>query len=267
MAMLVSATGTYDWEYLDYKLPHGMTAVQAIAAYGLTTDSSISVSSPDGIVYASLSAAILPATNSGIGGVYGLGQYNGGVTTTTSFAPTLTQSGSPGVSTVGFGGPSLISTGHTFDTGTVQIYEYTATTQNNITLGTSPLTYQIIQYTNSMLVVYKPVAVVAPGAPGGPPVGGPGSTPPITLQLAQNQDGSYTPQRNGVLTKYDGVPVRQIRAHFGGTRIGVVRPAINGGFLLYEEIANAPSGTIYVYDNTRAFLISIPASQIAQYLA
>ncbi len=162
-------------------------------------------------------------------------------------------------------GPSIVGLGATSETGTVTVYQYnwiTTILGYNVISGVGVIP-QVYQYTtetvtSAMLVIYMPVAFDV----------NPNPTPaPITLQIKQNQDGSYTPQTAGILPKYDGVPVRQIKANFGIARIGVVKPAINGGFLLYEEIGNAPSGTVYVYDNTRAFVVAVPAAQIGQYLA
>ncbi len=99
-----------------------------------------------------------------------------------------------------------------------------------------------------------------------------GITPPspttVTLQIKQNQNNTYTAQDTTVLTKYTQ-PVNKIRAKFGAglTRIGVVEPTSMGGFLLYEEIASAPSGNVYVYDSNRHLVIVVDASQIAQYQA
>lgn len=195
----------------------------------------------------------------------------------------------------GFVGPTFEGAGFSNETGTVQIYLYEAlidvSTSSGrestlfapgtymidyglVTLTTTTTVYQTSQVgdgywsltdsfcnsstqtTYGCVFVYLPVSFVAAAV--GPPA-------PITLQIEQNQDGSYTPQTIGVLTKYDGTPVRQIRAKFDTTRVGVIEPAINGGFLLYEEVTGSPSGTIYVYDNTRAFVISVPAAQIGQY--
>ena len=94
--------------------------------------------------------------------------------------------------------------------------------------------------------------------------------PPITLQMAQQQEGVYTPQTRGILAKYDIDPgVSTVRLHFpqGGSRIGVIRPAINNGFCLYEEASvGVPMGIAYVYDGDRRFLISVPVDQMGQYL-
>ncbi len=150
--------------------------------------------------------------------------------------------------TVTYSSPYLIATGHTYDTGKVQIYQmdsFAALANGLVYKNSVSIVYSVLAYCN---------AVVVP--------------PPITLELKQNTDSTYTPQDPTVLAKYAPIPgVTKIRANFGGTRIGVVEAAINGGFLLYEEVASAPSGTVYVYDNTRAFVISVPAAQLAQYRA
>jgi len=156
-------------------------------------------------------------------------------------------------STVVYSSPYLVATGHTYDTGTVQIYQ-----MDSFVTYANGLTYQ-----NSVLIQYYVIAycasVVAPS--------------PITLQIEQNTDGTYTPQDLAILTKYSSTPgTYEMRAKFGGTRIGCIVTAVNGGFVLYEEtggsetVLGTPTGIAYVYDNTRAFVISVPVAQMGQYL-
>ena len=167
--------------------------------------------------------------------------------------------------------PYVADTGRSWETGTEQIYVcgYTAT-QEVPSTGSDPWTVPQIYIDTVTTMVYHRIIHYYPvhfEVVTVPPI----SQPPITLQMERNQDSTFTPKDHGVLFKYDNVPgVRVIRGWMdspANTRTGVIAPAINSGFLLYEEVAGQPSGTVYVYNSNRALVIQIDAAQIGQYLA
>lgn len=101
------------------------------------------------------------------------------------------------------------------------------------------------------------------------PVGKP-STGDTTLQLARKGDimGTYyaQPGHESTLAKYAN-PVKVIRAKFATTRTAVIEDTVDGGFMIYEEVASVPSGNVYVYNSNRRLINIVDAAFIAQYRA
>jgi len=51
------------------------------------------------------------------------------------------------------------------------------------------------------------------------------------------------------------------------SRTGVVRPAVNGGFLIYETVASVPVNKAYVYRQDRTLYATVPVALLDNYLA
>ena len=62
-------------------------------------------------------------------------------------------------------------------------------------------------------------------------------------------------------------PVSTVKFRFG-TRYGIIQPAKEGGFMLYEATleSNDPIGTVRVYRSNRTLLIKVPAASMVYYL-
>ncbi len=257
MPLVTSATGVYLWTYTSTEI--GNTTVQNyLTANGILTDylpSATNTLAELNVLYNS----IVSSTNSlqtdtldkarlvcikffGANGTVGF------PSATTILGGTNNGSGNIYPTTVVYSNPYLVATGHTYDTGQVLVYK----------MDSVLTTIAGVTYTNSVLIIFSVIAwatvVVAP--------------PPVTLEIKQNQDNTYIAQDPTILTKY-AQSVNKIRAKFGAglTRIGVVEPTSTGGFLLYEEVASAPSGNVYVYDNNRHLVIVVDAALISQYQA
>ncbi len=103
-----------------------------------------------------------------------------------------------------------------------------------------------------------------------PEVGAPPTPPDVTIQLKRDGgvEGTYSvqPGSEAVLIKY-ATPVKQIRAKFQTTRVAVIEDTVDGGFMIYEEVASVPSGPVYVYNGERKLTEVVDAAYIAQYRA
>ncbi len=88
---------------------------------------------------------------------------------------------------------------------------------------------------------------------------------PVTIQLKRDA-GLYSvkPSDASVLTKY-GSPVQFIRAKFQSTRVAVITETIAGGFMIYEEVDDIPSGPVYIYSSKRKLLNIVSVAVIDQY--
>lgn len=92
----------------------------------------------------------------------------------------------------------------------------------------------------------------------------------LTLQLARtgNISGTYyvQPGHENDLPKYKG-PVKYIRAKFDTTRIAIIEDTLDGGFMIYEEVAGSPSGSAYIYSGERKLIDVVDAINVPQYRA
>ena len=99
-----------------------------------------------------------------------------------------------------------------------------------------------------------------------PPVGTPD---PVTIQLKRdNTIGKYSvkPSDASVLAKYQS-PVSYILAKFDGERIAVIEETLDGGFMIYEEVADVAVTPVYVYNGQRRLVEVIDAAYIGLYRA
>lgn len=90
----------------------------------------------------------------------------------------------------------------------------------------------------------------------------------VTLQIGRNGLGTYyaQPGHEDVLPKYSH-PVKKIRAKFDTTRVAIIEDTLQGGFMIYEEVAGNPSGNMYIYSGERKLLDIVDVAFIAQYRA
>lgn len=90
----------------------------------------------------------------------------------------------------------------------------------------------------------------------------------VTLQMAFNHVTTFYPAtaQVGVLNKYrNGTPL--IRGTFAeGTRTAVVRPSLLGGFMIYEEVADVPTGILLVYNQNRRLQVVTSVENLSQYI-
>lgn len=106
---------------------------------------------------------------------------------------------------------------------------------------------------------------------GSPPAAPPPPPPAdVTIQLKRDADteGTYSvkPSDASVLPKYAN-PVKKIRAKFATTRVAIIEDSVGGGFIVYEEVANVPSGVMYVYNGQRRLTEIVDVAYINQYKA
>lgn len=96
--------------------------------------------------------------------------------------------------------------------------------------------------------------------------------PPAEVTIQLKRDGgiagtySVKPSDSSHLPKYYA-PVKFIRASFDTTRIAIIEDTLDGGFMIYEEIAGSPSGSAFIYSGERRLVEVIDATNVAQYRA
>ncbi len=249
MTDITSATGTYHWYYNYLDIPYHGT-FDVVDASSL---SQMAVSNPNLPLESANAALIYVLANRGDWGGSGVTLVNIGTPidgTSANNAVVVTSS------SVG----SVVAVGATYDTGTVQIYDSSITlSQTKIYSDTQ---VQTTTWTNHGWIYYAPTSVN--GSPVVPPI--PPDPPPTTLQIARTAPGYYIDNDHAVLPKYSN-GVASIRAKFNnGTQIAVIKENSLGGFMIYEEVANAPSGNVFIYNPDRTLNDVIPAADIGQFL-
>lgn len=89
------------------------------------------------------------------------------------------------------------------------------------------------------------------------------------LRIRVENDKLWVPNplETGVPIKYkNGVSIVTFEFGAGYTRKGVVHPAKDGGFLLYETSGGTPIGNVYVFRQDRTLTTVVPVAQMAAYL-
>ncbi len=166
---------------------------------------------------------------------------------------------------------SIVDTGVNGATGgggTVKYYFIVVRARTATGDGQFPPHSLIQQRLYYILIKYSGILTAGPA----PEADGSGNPiPDITLQIARSSANIYTCQTtdNAILPKYSSAYGGQflIRGNYAsGTKVGVIRSAINNGFMIYQEVASNPSGIAYVYSKDRRLVTTIDASGIAQYL-
>ncbi len=151
--------------------------------------------------------------------------------------------------------------------GTVKYYYIVVRARTATGDGQFPAHALIQQRLYYILIKYSGTLTAGP-APGADGSGNP--IPDINLQIARNVANIYTCSStdNAVLPKYNSSFGGQflIKGNYSGSLVGVVRSAINDGFMVYREIASNPSGDVYIYNKDRRLLAVVDAANIAQYL-
>lgn len=265
MTDIVSATGTYSWYYSYHAIPHGGTVgiVDASSKSEMNLSAGISFTGAgfpvplnnitDNLSLQQLMDAV------GISRVF----EGKGPTVVTSVVQDGTTWNSNTATYVGATLLGLVSTGVTYDTGTVQIYGVAFAEQTSNYF--SPTQITVSTYTTQLWFYYAPTSAspIPPAPDAYPTVPVP---PPVTIQLGRSGPGVWVPKagQGSILPKYAN-GVAGIRAKFNGTHIAVVMENNLGGIMIYEEVAGSPSGSVYVYNADRTLNTIIDASQIFQY--
>lgn len=88
----------------------------------------------------------------------------------------------------------------------------------------------------------------------------------LAIDTADTRQWKPNPAEKTAPVKYSqGTSIIQMSFGTSFARTGVVRPAVNGGFMLYETSTGTPINNAYVYRQDRTLMAIVPVAQLASY--